>query len=133
MNYQEKYQKARQANYSDEEITQYLLEKDPAFEQKIQKAKEIGYSPEEILNFLNKPKESELGDYVEDFGKQTTQGFGIGALGTYGDILDLFGLQSKETLPGEKEKYNREFDEMLTFFLFLNKMEGQAIFIWDID
>jgi len=113
MSYQEKYQKARQAGYSDEEIIKFLEEKDPAFGDKIQKAKEANYTPQEVLSYFNSPakeKELDTGDYVSDFGKQTAQGFGIGGLGTYGDILDLFGLQSKETLPGEKAKYNREFD-----------------------
>ena len=40
MNYQEKYQKARQAGYSDEEIMQFLGEKDPGFGQKMQQAQE---------------------------------------------------------------------------------------------
>ncbi len=118
MNYQEKYQKARQAGYSDEEIMQYLGNKDPTFGQKMEKAEEAGYTPKEVLQYFNAPtsknapKQEELsfGEYAKDFGKQTAQGFGIGALGTYGDILDLLGLQSKEILPGEKEKYNREFD-----------------------
>ena len=113
MNYQEKYQKAKQSGYSDEEIMEYLSQKDPSFTEKIQQAQNVGYTPEEVLNYFNsapKEKEMDFGDYATDFGKQTAQGFGIGALGTYGDILDLFGIQSKETLPGEKEKYNREFN-----------------------
>lgn len=119
MNYQEKYQKARQAGYSDEEIMEFLGEKDASFGQKIQQAQEVGYTPQEVLGFFNSPPKKEdlgFGDYASDFGKQTAQGFGIGALGTYGDILDLFGLQSKETLPGEEAKYSREFD-------ILEKME----------
>ena len=119
MNYQEKYQKARQAGYSDEEIMQFLGEKDPGFGQKMQQAQDAGYTPQEVLGFFNSPPKKEemgFGDYAADFGKQTAQGFGIGALGTYGDILDLFGLQAKETLPGEQAKYSREFD-------ILEKME----------
>jgi hypothetical protein len=119
MNYQEKYQKAKQAGYSDEEIMEFLGEKDPSFGQKIEQAKEAGYTPQEVLGFFNSaPKKEKMGfgDYAADFGKQTAQGFGIGALGTYGDILDLFGLQAKETLPGEQAKYSREFD-------ILEKME----------
>jgi hypothetical protein len=111
MSDQEKYQKAKKAGYSDEEIMEYLGKKDPAFEDKILKAKEVGYSPEEVLNYFNSPpKQEELGfgDYAADLGKQGAQGFGIGSLGTYGDILDLFGLQSKETLPGEKATYEME-------------------------
>jgi len=119
MTYQEKYQKAKQAGYSDEEIMEYLSTKDPTFEDKMVKAQEAGYTPQEVLNHFNSPPKKEefsTGDYAADFGKQTAQGFGIGALGTYGDILDLFGLQSKEILPGEQAKYSREFD-------ILEKME----------
>ncbi len=126
MTYQEKYQKAKSANYTDQEIMEFLGEKDPLFGQKIQQAKEANYTPQEILSFFNSPskkEESGIGDYASDFGKQGAQGAGIGALGTYGDILDLFGLQAKETLPGEKAKYNREFDVLEK----LNKKEVPSV------
>lgn len=114
MMYQEKYQQARKAGYTDQEIIEHLSTKDPSFEQKIIKAQEAGYSPEEVLGYFNSaPKQKEEGAierYGKDALKQGAQGVGIGALGTYGDILDLFGLQSQETLPGEKAKYGREFD-----------------------
>jgi hypothetical protein len=120
MNYQEKYREARKQGYSDQEIMEYLGKKDPDFEKKIIKAQEAGYSSEEILGYFNSaPKQREEGaieTYGKDVLKQGAQGFGIGALGTYGDILDLLGLQSKEILPGEKAKYGREFD-------ILQKME----------
>lgn len=119
MTYQEKYQKAKQSGYSDEEIMEYLSTKDPTFEDKMMKAQEAGYTPQEVLNHFNSPPKKEemgFGDYAADFGKQAVQGVGIGALGTYGDILDMLGLQSKEILPGEKAKYSREFD-------ILEKME----------
>src|ERR1700743_1331741 len=101
MNYQEKYQKALQAGYSDEEIMQYLGNKNPEFEQKVLKAQEAGYTPQEVLSYFNKPNENKeqeqlnFGEYAKDFGKQAAQGLGIGALGTYGDILDLLGIQAK--------------------------------------
>jgi hypothetical protein len=113
MNYQEKYHKAKQSGYSDEEIVEYLSQKDASFNEKVQKAQDAGYTGKEVLDYFNSPpkqKEFGIGDYAKDVGKQTAQGFGIGSLGTYGDILDLFGLQAKEILPGEKAKYNREFD-----------------------
>ena len=89
---------------------EHMAKKDPAFEGKIAKAKEAGYSPQEILNYYNSaPKQKETGA-VEDIAKQGAQGFGIGSLGTYGDILDLLGIQSEGMLPGEKEKYGRESD-----------------------
>jgi len=111
MTYQDKYQKAKQAGYSDEEIMEYLGTKDPAFENKMMKAQEAGYSPEEVLKYFNSsPKEKEpgFGDYAADLGKQGAQGFGVGLLGTYGDILDMFGLQSKDVHPGEKATYEME-------------------------
>src|ERR1700722_5967711 len=115
MSYQEKYRKAREAGYSDQEIVEFLGKKDPAFEGKVKKAQEAGYTPEEVLGYFNKapePKKFGLEDYVSDFGKQSAQGIGIGGLGTYGDILDLFGLQSEETVPGEEAKYSREFESL---------------------
>ncbi len=111
MSKQEQYQKAKAAGYSDQEIMEYLGQKDPSFGPKVEKAQEAGYSPEEVLNYFNTPKKEEttFGDYAKDFGSQYLQGSGIGALGTYGDLLDFFGLQSKETLPGEEAKRSREF------------------------
>ena len=114
MSYQEKYNQARKAGYSDQEIMEHLATKDPTFEEKMTKAQEAGYSPEEVLGYFNSaPKQREESDvemYGKDVLKQGAQGFGIGALGTYGDILDLFGLQSKEMLPGEKAKNQMEFE-----------------------
>jgi len=111
---QEKYQQARKAGYTDEEIMTHLGEKDPSFEQKMMKAKEAGYDPKEVLNYFNSaPRQKEEGaveHYGKDIAKQGAQGFGIGALGTYGDILDVLGLQSKEMLPGDEAKQGREFD-----------------------
>lgn len=111
MNYQEKYQKARQAGYSDKEIMEFLSQKDPSFGEKMQKAEDVGYSPEEVLTFFNAPakkKEIGFGDYAKDFGKQAAQGVGIGSIGTYGDILDIFGLQSQQQLPGERAQFELE-------------------------
>jgi hypothetical protein len=112
MTYQDKYQKAKEAGYTDEQIMEHLAIKDPSFEQKIEKAQQAGYSAEEVLGYFNaapKPKqEGNIEKYGKDVVKQGAQGFGVGLLGTYGDILDLFGLQPKQTLPGEKAKYNRE-------------------------
>jgi hypothetical protein len=113
MDYQKFYQQAKKEGYSDEEATNYLLQNDPSFEEFIKQSKDEGYSPEEVLGYLNsapKQKEMDSNDYATDVAKQGAQGFGIGALGTYGDILDLFGIQPKETLPGEKAKYGRESD-----------------------
>jgi hypothetical protein len=111
MSYKEKYLQARKAGYTDQEIMEHLSSKDPSFEEKMIKAQETGYSPEEVLNYFNsspRKKASGFNEHVTDVAKQGAQGFGIGALGTYGDILDLFGLQAKEILPGEKAKYGRE-------------------------
>jgi CheY-like chemotaxis protein len=114
MSYQEKYQRAKEAGYSDQEIMEYLAKKDPSFEQKMVKAQESGYTPEEVLHYFNTkpaPKKQDTAElYAKDVIGQGAQGFGIGSLGTYGDILDLLGLQSKEILPGEKAKYQRESD-----------------------
>ena len=112
--YQDQYRAAKQDGYTDEEIMAYLAENDPDFSSKMNSALQDGYSEEEILGYFNSaPRQKEEGAvelYGKDILKQGAQGFGIGALGTYGDILDLLGLQSKEILPGEKAKYSREFD-----------------------
>ncbi len=113
MSDQEKYQRAKQAGYSDQEIMDHLAAKDPEFEQKMMKAQEAGYSPEEVLGYFNSPQKDEelgFGDYATDFAQQGAQGVGIGALGSYGDIFDLLGLQGKEMLPMDKAKYDREAD-----------------------
>ena len=114
MNYKKKYQQARKAGYTDQEIMEHLATKDPSFKDKMVKAQESGYSPEEVLGYFNsapiQKEEGAIEHYGKDIIKQGAQGFGIGALGTYGDILDLLGLQAKEILPGEKAKYEREFD-----------------------
>lgn len=113
MTYQQKYQKSKEAGYSDEDILGFLSKQDPSFDEKMKKSQETGYTPEEVLKFFNGPKEEKelgLGDYASDFAKQGAQGFGIGAIGTYGDILDLLGLQNKEILPNEQAKYSREFN-----------------------
>ena len=116
MIYQEKYQKAKESGYSDQEIMEYLSTQDSSFEDKMMKAQEAGYTPQEVLNYFNSaPKEEKFGaaDYAADFSKQGLQGIGIGALGTYGDILDVLGLQASETLPGEKAQ-NRFQHQILT-------------------
>lgn len=114
MDYQRFYQQAKKDGYSDEEINNYLLESEPSFGEFAKQAANEGYSAEEFMGYLNSaPKEREEGTvekYGKDVLKQGAQGFGIGALGTYGDILDLFGLQSKEMLPGEKAKNQMEFE-----------------------
>ncbi len=111
MTYQVKYTQAKKAGYTDEEIMEHLSANDPSFEEKMTKAQEAGYTPQEVLSHFNAaPKQEEMGvgSHVAEVGKQGAQGFGVGALGTYGDILDLLHLQGKEMLPAEKAKYERE-------------------------
>lgn len=64
---------------------------------------------------------------VSEIPGQLAQGTGIGALGTYGDILDIVGLQSPETLPGEQEKRGREFD------ILSNMQQGKVPSIGELD
>ena len=67
MNYQEKYQRAREAGYSDQEIMEFLAQKDPSFGEKMQQAQDAGYTPEEVLTYFNTPKPPEemgFGDYA---------------------------------------------------------------------
>ncbi len=44
------YAKARELNFSDEQIADQFLKKDPEFKQKYEKAIQLGHSPEEIFN-----------------------------------------------------------------------------------
>ena len=112
------YAQALELGYNDDQIAEYFSKKDPAFQEKYKKAKELGYSSEDIFTKaqeshkkkVKEPKEFDASDYAKDIATQGAKGFTVGALGSYGDILDLLHLQPKETLPGEKEKYNREFD-----------------------
>jgi hypothetical protein len=111
--YQDQYRSAKADGYSDEEIMSYLEQNDPEFASKMTSAIEDDYTPEEVLNYFNAaPSEEEFGfgDYAADFAEQGVQGLGIGLLGTYGDILDLFGLQSKENLPGQEAQYSLQHD-----------------------
>lgn len=48
-------------------------------------------------------------DYLKDATQQVSQGLGIGALGTYGDIFEMLGLNPKDVSESEKDKYSREF------------------------
>jgi len=117
------YLRAKELGYSDAEIAEYFSKKDPLFKGKYEKARSLDYDPQEIFtkyqetSKLKQQQEKEqpekeigVGDYVSDFASQTAQGLGISAIGTYGDIMDLLGLQTSEISPGEKEKYNKEFD-----------------------
>ncbi len=125
-----RYQRAKELNISDEDIAKTFEKKDPTFKARYDRALELGLTPEEIFTKAHdyyekkkqpeRPKEMGVGDYAVDVGQQGAQGFGIGSLGTYGDILDLFGLQAKETLPGEKAKYDLESQ-------ILNKMDTGAV------
>ena len=56
------YETALQSGYSPEEITAFLMKKDPAFAEKFKTAVESGYQPEEVLDFYskkNQPKPQE--------------------------------------------------------------------------
>lgn len=47
---------------------------------------------------------------VEEIPTQFAKGAVSGGLGSYGNILDILGLQSKDTLPGEESKRYREYE-----------------------
>jgi hypothetical protein len=143
MNQTSMYQQSREKGISDQDLIKHFTQKDPEFVKKYQKATELGATPEQIFTRAHESykkqestqpqikkepsKEFEVADYVKDFAKQLAQGGGIGALGTYGDIADLLGVQAKEILPGEKAKTQREFD-------VLGKMEkGEKTTYSDIE
>jgi hypothetical protein len=51
--HQQFFQEAKKEGYSDEEITNHLLETDPSFGQFLNQAQQEGYSPEEVLGHFN--------------------------------------------------------------------------------
>lgn len=117
-----RYQRSKELGISDEDIIEQFSKKDPTFKARYDRSLELGKKPEEIFSmafdYYQRKKEAEqkpepeeesgAADYLEEFGKQTAQGFGIGALGTYGDILEMLGVPTEE-LPSQKAKSEREF------------------------
>ncbi len=67
----------------------------------------------ETLDGIEESKKYNFLETARDVGEQVSTKGVAGALGSYGNILDTFGLQAKEQLPGEKAKNEREF-EILT-------------------
>lgn len=68
------YEIARGNGYSDEEIKDFLSQKDPNFSSKFEQALESGYSPQEIFQFHSKlPKESLLGNIGRQAGRTTAR------------------------------------------------------------
>lgn len=68
-------------------------------------------NPESSFTFKpvkeSKKEESEQRT-LKEVPKQFVKGVGSGFLGTYGDVLDFLGVQSKEVLPGEQTQYQME-------------------------
>lgn len=137
MNYQEKYQKAKQANYTDEEIFEYLSQNDPEFTEKTQKAVNAGYSPQEILNYFSGPKQ-EKKEEEEGFVKSAfrtavqlplgvmegtvagltasgMQFLGFSALDPE-EIEDIRRVSEREGVPFDEEKYVELVNEGLEHF-----------------
>lgn len=54
MSFSEKISAAREQGYSDDEISQFLSEKDPDLKEKAEKAQSQGYSSREVIDFLEK-------------------------------------------------------------------------------
>src|SRR5258708_7562927 len=64
-------------------------------------------SPKKEENFLETIDEN-----IKEIPSQASKGFITGATSAYGNVLDILNLQSKETLPAEKQKRLREFDTL---------------------
>ncbi len=87
------YQQAKESGYSDDEITDFLSQKNPGFN--VKKARESGYSSSEINDFLSS-REQKPEAPKEDLGRASAQ-LGLGALEATGPGLaaqawKLFGL-----------------------------------------
>lgn len=55
-----------------------------------------------------KKEETSTKPVFKDVSKQFVKGATAGTLGTYGDLLDLFGLQPRKMLPGQRAQYELE-------------------------
>lgn len=110
------YEKALELGYTDDQIVEHISKKDHNFSKKYKRARELGYKPKDIFTKYNQSKkidsvqekELQISDYAKDISQQAAKGFTIGSIGTYGDILDMFGLQTNKTLPGEKARSQLE-------------------------
>ncbi len=51
--HQQFFQEAKKEGYSDEEITNHLLQNDPSFGEFLKQAETEGYSPEEVMGHFN--------------------------------------------------------------------------------
>jgi len=71
-------------------------------------------TPQTRARYRLRPKQqvdtSSVSANAKEFATHGLKGVAKGALGTYGDILDLAGLQAKATLPGEQLQYEQEHD-----------------------
>lgn len=70
----------------------------------------FGFVPDSKQNQGKESDKFDLMETVKEIPTQLSKGILTGAGGTYGDILDFFGLQSKKRLPGELAKEKREFE-----------------------
>lgn len=123
------YQGAKEAGYSDEEITQHLSEKYPKFD--IQSATESGYSPQEINEHLSsyKPKKSTL----EKAGRLATQ-VGLGLAENVALPLEL--PQNIITGVGKSETGNAAISKQnaMDMIEFLSESHvGKPVEEWDPD
>lgn len=78
-----------------------LLDDENIAQQEIQKQPVLKQSEE-------RPTSKSFTEYMKNILTQYVSGMATGFGGSYGDILDLLGLQSEEILPGEEERYKRE-------------------------
>lgn len=77
---------------------------------------DFGFVPfEDDFGFVpiqdTKPRKEEP-SIGKDVIQQTGKGLTMGALGTYGDVFDLLGIQAKEIPKSENEQYSREFQAL---------------------
>ena len=104
------YQKAKDAGYSDEQINEFLSEKNPKFN--IQKAQEAGYDLEQINKFLSQHQAEEpfsLGRSLKQYGA----GYAGGAGGVLGDVAPLGGLLGEQIIKGLGIKPTHEISEQI--------------------
>ena len=78
------------------------------FENRLQQ-KQITQSNPFAERLKQKEEPSALMQNLKEIPGQFAKGAVAGGIGSYGDVLDFFGLQSKEINPAEQDKRSREF------------------------
>lgn len=118
------YQKARESGYADDEILNFLSQKNPNFN--VKKAAESGYSPEEITQFLGRSDATETKEktLAQKAGRLAVQG----AVGlTEKALLPYEIAVSPLAIPGGQEAAANLFTREILSEVYPTEEEGKAV------